>query len=223
MNDLNEYYLKPGQDYNGVNGQELSLEAHLKSIILSLANIKKPTIHTGELGNPIIATEKLANPKIDKDRVALIAVQLTWETCVEISRWWKEEITGKRCVKNIIDKSAGAACVIGGGYFLAHLARAYSPVWGPVVGGVVGGALGYEVCFAISDWATQKIFGVPKEEALENAYRFLGLPCDATNNEINETFRGLTLKYHPKNGGNGEDWHNLQISMSVIKASKGEF
>jgi hypothetical protein len=41
--------------------------------------------------------------------VTLAAVQLSYEAIVSIRRWWKGEITGVRCVKNIIDSTASIA------------------------------------------------------------------------------------------------------------------
>lgn len=35
--------------------------------------------------------------------VALASAYLTYETVKNIRRWWKGEISGKRCLKNIID------------------------------------------------------------------------------------------------------------------------
>jgi hypothetical protein len=41
--------------------------------------------------------------------VTLAAVLLSYEAIVSIRRWWKGEITGVRCVKNIIDSTASIA------------------------------------------------------------------------------------------------------------------
>ena len=153
----------------------------------------------------------------------LAAVYLSYEIYKDICRWWKGEISGVRCVKNVIDGTASMAAGVGGGFAGAAIGTALIPGVGTVIGGIVGGITAASVMSALSDWVTQKIFNLPKEEALENAYRFLGLSYGASNDQINAAFKRLVLKYHPDKGGSYEDWHKLQVSMAVIKASKGEF
>lgn len=154
--------------------------------------------------------------------VGLVAVYLSYEVMQSLHRWWKGEITGVRCAKNIIDSCVGLAAGVGGGFAGAAIGTAISPGLGTIIGGVVGGVISSTVASTFSDWATQKIFNLPKEEALENAYRFLGLSYGASNNEINSCFRLLALEYHPDKGGSYEDWHKLQLSLGLIKISKGE-
>ena len=94
-----------------------------------------------------------------------------------------------------------------------------APGVGTVIGSVVGGISGATLGKAMSDWCTQKLFGLPQSEALENSYRFLELPCDASNDKINTSFKQKALKFHPDKGGNYEDWHKLQYCLAVIKVS----
>ena len=89
---------------------------------------------------------------------------------------------------------------------------------GGIVGSVVGSMAGGTLC----DRLTQSLFNIPRTVALENAYRFLGVECNATNNEINRAFRKLCLKHHPDKGGNAEDFMTLQVHMQNIKFSRGE-
>ncbi len=54
------------------------------------------------------------------------------------------------------------------------------------------------------------------------AYDFLELDCGASIDEINSSFRRLALIHHPdRGGGSEEDWQKLQVSMGVIKLSRG--
>ena len=155
--------------------------------------------------------------------VGLVAVYLAYVAIVNIKRWMNGEISGARCAKNVIDSCVGVACGVGGRTIGALIGTAIAPGLGTVVGGVIGGVAATELGNFLSDWATQKIFGLPKQEALENAYLFLGLKCNASNSEINSSFKRLALQYHPDKGGDVKDWHRLQMSMGVIKVSKGEF
>jgi len=57
--------------------------------------------------------------------VALLAVYLTREAYQSIKKWWNGEISGKRCVKQIVDSVSSVAAGVGVG----------------IIGGVIGGAL----------------------------------------------------------------------------------
>ena len=155
--------------------------------------------------------------------VTLAVIYLSYEIYQDICRWWKGEISGVRCAKNVIDGIASMAAGVGAGLAGAAIGTAILPGVGSAIGGFVGGNAAASVMRALSDWVTQKIFNLPKEEALENSHRFLGLSYGASNDEINAAFKRLVLKYHPDKGGSYKDWHKLQVSMAVIKASKGEF
>ena len=101
---------------------------------------------------------------------------------------------------------------VGGGFAGTAIGTAILPVVGTAIGGFVGGIAAASVMSALSDWVTQKIFNLPKEEALENAYRFLGLSYGASNDQINTAFNRLVLKknkYDSDKGGSYEDWHKL--------------
>jgi hypothetical protein len=154
--------------------------------------------------------------------VALAAIHLGYEAIKNIRRWWNGEITGSRCVKNIMDAGLTITAGVAGGMGGAALGSLAGPI-GTVVGGIVGGIVSSSVMNVVSDRMTQWLFGIPKEEALENAYTYLGVKMTASNHEINTAFRQLCLKYHPdKPGGSNEEFHFLQLNMGVIKASRKE-
>lgn len=154
--------------------------------------------------------------------VVLLSVYLTYEAWKNLKLWWRGEISGKSCAKSIVDNLAGVAGAISGGMAGASIGTLIFPVVGTAIGAVVGCVAGSEITSSLSDWLTQKIFDLPKDVALENAYRFLGLQYGASNGEINAGFRRLVLIHHPDRGGNYENWHKLQLSMAIIKLSKGE-
>jgi DnaJ domain len=152
--------------------------------------------------------------------VVLVGVYLAYDVISNMRRWWKGEISGRRCAKNIIDNGIGLAAGIGGGVGGAAIGTLVFPVLGTIIGGLVGGIVATELAKRVSDWFTQKIFDLPQSEALENAFRVLGVHHDATNSEINTEFRRLCLKHHPDKGGDVEDFHKLQYAMQVIKMSR---
>uniref|UniRef100_A0A6P7HIM7 Uncharacterized protein LOC114349335 n=1 Tax=Diabrotica virgifera virgifera TaxID=50390 RepID=A0A6P7HIM7_DIAVI len=99
--------------------------------------------------------------------------------------------------------------------------RVMGPV-GMIIGGIGGGMLGGQLAKGLSQWMTEKIFDVPKSEALENAYNFFNLRNHASNHQINTAYRQKCLEYHPDKGGSEEKFHKVQMEMAVIKAAKGE-
>ena len=117
--------------------------------------------------------------------MALVAGFLAYDIINNLRRWWKNEITGKRCVKNILDNGvAVAAGVIGGMGGEIAGAAVGGAVLGPVgmAAGAVGGALVTGVASSytaqiLMDKLTQWFFKLPQSEALENAYKFFGLSC----------------------------------------------
>ena len=153
--------------------------------------------------------------------VVLAGVYLAYDVISNMRRWWKGEISGTRCAKNIIDNGIGLVAGIGGGVGGAAVGTLVFPVVGTIIGGLVGGIVATEVAQRVSDWLTQKIFDLPQSEALENAFRVLGVHHEATTSEINAAFRKLCLKCHPDKGGDVEDFRKLQIAMQVIRMSRG--
>ena len=154
--------------------------------------------------------------------VGVAALFLAYKACANIRRWRKGEITGKRCVKNVLDSTITIGAGMAGGIAGAAIGSLLGPV-GTVVGGIVGGLIASGAFSALADWLTQKIFGIPKEEGLENAYRDLGVKMTASNAEVNTAFRKLCLQHHPDKGGNQEEFHILQRKMGIIKQARGEF
>ena len=154
--------------------------------------------------------------------VGLAAVYLAYSAYSNIRRWWKGEITGKRCLKNVLDSTFTVGAGIGGSVGGAALGSLVGPI-GTVVGGIVGGLISSAAMSALADRLTQKLFGIPKEEGLENAYRYLRVKMTASNAEVNSAFRKLCLQHHPDKGGDQKEFHILQCNMAIIKQARGEF
>ncbi len=155
--------------------------------------------------------------------VGLAAVYLTCDAFVNIKRWWYGEISGKRCIKNVLDSTFAIGAGMAGGVAGVALASLVAGPFGTAVGGVVGGWASAAGVGYLSDLMTQKLFGLPKEEALENAYRYLGVEMTASNAEVNTAFRKLCLKHHPDKGGKQDDFFILQCNMGTIKLARGSF
>ncbi|CAG0895506.1 unnamed protein product [Cyprideis torosa] len=163
--------------------------------------------------------------------IGLAAVYLTWEALKSIYHWCTGEISGKRCVKNILDSVSSVSAGVGGGLGGAALAgfvvpNILLPGWGSAIAigasSIIGGVLCAKAVELFSDWALRQLFSLPKHVAVENAYRWMELSCDSSNPQINTRFRELCLRHHPDKGGSYENWHKLQVSMGLIKISKGE-
>ena len=154
--------------------------------------------------------------------VVIVAVQLSYEALKSIRSWWNGEISGKRCVKQIIDASAGILGGFGGGAAGCTIGTAILPGVGTIIGAVVGGIAGSAIASTFSESLTEYFFDLPKSVALEKAYGFLGLTPSSSNGEINTRYRRLALEYHPDKDGNVEDFYKLQIAVAIIKQARGE-
>ncbi|XP_052778491.1 vasodilator-stimulated phosphoprotein-like [Mya arenaria] len=148
---------------------------------------------------------------------------------IMILRWWNGDISGQRCVKNITDCLAGIAGGVAGGVggqtagaMIGSLAGPVGAFIGAAVGGVVGLAAASIGAKYLSASITQRVFSLPPSEALENAYRCLGVDRSMSNEVINSRYRQLTLKHHPDRGGGRNEWDKLQYSLAIIREARGE-
>uniref|UniRef100_A0A914W1C7 J domain-containing protein n=1 Tax=Plectus sambesii TaxID=2011161 RepID=A0A914W1C7_9BILA len=153
--------------------------------------------------------------------MAIVAVYLTYKAMYNIRRWWKDNISGKRVAKNIIDSCTTLVAGYGGSTAGATAGSFFGPT-GTLIGSVIGGLAGSSGGGLLINMLTQELFDIPKDEALENAYNFLGVSRHATNNEINKAYRSLSLKYHPDKAGSQQEFVKLQACMEIIKVARGE-
>lgn len=153
--------------------------------------------------------------------VAIAAVKLSWQAIQSLRAWYKGEICGKRCVKDIIDGGliAGgtAAGTIGGGLAGSILGPA-----GAVLGAFVGGILGGAALAALTKRLTENLFDLAPTVAAEKAYRYFGLTHHCSNGEINSAYRRLALQKHPDKGGSAADFAELQANLAVIKLHRND-
>uniref|UniRef100_A0AC34F085 J domain-containing protein n=1 Tax=Panagrolaimus sp. ES5 TaxID=591445 RepID=A0AC34F085_9BILA len=152
----------------------------------------------------------------------LAAVQLPWEAFYNIYRWYNGEISGRRASKNIVRlfaKYGGGAAGASAG---ATMGSFFGPV-GTVTGAIIGGITGSFTAEHFAESFTEWFFDLPKTEALEIAYEFLGVHHTAPNSEINKAFRALSMRYHPDRlRGSERIFMELQYYMAIIRAARGE-
>lgn len=162
----------------------------------------------------------VSKPEFKVVMSGLAPVHLSSEAYNNIKRWWRGEISGERCAKNVIDAMVTTAAGVGGGLSGAVLGATVAGPIGAVVGGVVGWTVSSNLANILSDRLTLWVFGVPKSEALENAYNYLQVKPNATNAEVNKAFRKMCLKHHPDKGGTSEEFLILQNYMAVIRMAR---
>lgn len=91
---------------------------------------------------------------------------------------------------------------------------------GGEMGRSIGRWIGKTIVMTILNFPKEWLFGKPKNEALKNAYDFLGVTETASKKEVNAAFRKLALKHHPDRGGSVEEFYLLQFNMAVIKEAR---
>uniref|UniRef100_A0A914UMB6 J domain-containing protein n=1 Tax=Plectus sambesii TaxID=2011161 RepID=A0A914UMB6_9BILA len=152
---------------------------------------------------------------------AIAAGYLIYEAMKNIYRWWNGKISGKRVAKNIADPCATVAAAIGGSIVGATMGSCFGS-FGTVVSTVIGGLVGSAGGGLLINMLSQELFDTPNDEALENAYNILNVNRRSTDDEINNAFYSLSVKYHPDKGGSYQDFVKLQTCMEIIKVARGE-
>jgi len=151
----------------------------------------------------------------------LAALQLSWEAIKDLRRWWKGEISGKRCAKTVVDATFTIGATAGGSLGGAAIGALGGPI-GVLVGTFVGGLISGGLAKLIIEELTESIFDLPKDEAVEKAYRYFGLHHKCSNEELNKAYRKKCRQHHPDKGGNEEDFLRVQSHFAIIKMHRGE-
>ena len=201
----------------------------LQSLARYVAEVNAVTQKSALLGvasGALVAVRKTSGSVVV---VALAALELGYEAINNIRRWWKGEISGRRCAMSIVDSAisiaAGAAGGLGGAALLGAIGSVAGPagaIVGAVVGGAVGGVTSANLASTLVGKLTSKIFDLPKSEALERAYGYFGLRQSASNGEITSAYRKRCLEHHPDKGGDLHKFTEVQSNMAIIKASRGD-
>jgi hypothetical protein len=141
--------------------------------------------------------------------------------CAFFCRRWKGEIAGKVCARYIALSLSTLVAGMAGGVAGAALGSLGGPI-GTLLGGIVGGLLSAKTADILFDRLTQKLFGLPKDEALANAYCFFDLPSTASNGQLNAAYHKLVLAHHPDKGGDQANFELVMIHFSIIKLAREE-
>ncbi len=146
-------------------------------------------------------------------------IDVLFSVYISIAEWYEGKITGERCAMNIINDIATATGVLGGGATGAAIGSFGGPI-GAAIGGIAGSLIGGFTASALSKMLTKEIFDLPKSKALEDAYKFMGLYHRCSNEEVNQRYKELALKYHPDKGGDEKMFQKLPVYVSIIKADR---
>ncbi|XP_066924454.1 uncharacterized protein [Clytia hemisphaerica] len=155
--------------------------------------------------------------------VVLSGVYLSFVALRNIYKWWRGEISGKRCAKSIIDTAGSVTGAVTFGMCGTAIGAAAGGPIGALVGGILGSLLGNYLAGQLTEQITETIFDLPYDVALEKSYDYLGVTKSSSNNDVNKAFRYLCLKHHPDKGGDASDFIILQTHMANIKRARGEF
>ena len=74
--------------------------------------------------------------------------------------------------------------------------------------------------FKLSFIFSETLFDLPKDDALDECYRTLGVEHSSSNGEITKAYRTLSLKNHPDKGGNKETFLKINAAVEVIRAAR---
>ena len=91
---------------------------------------------------------------------------------------------------------------------------------GAALGCLCGGIIGAFVTSQLFRMLSEELFDLPKLNSLKEAYDFMGLDKNASNSEVNKTYKKLALMYHPDKGGSNSLFVKLHACVSIIKAAR---
>ncbi len=131
--------------------------------------------------------------------------------------WYRDEISGPDCAKNIWQLLAGSA---GGATVGGVIGATVGGPAGAAAGAAVGGYMGYAFVNQCHYKFMCDLFeSMNKEDATAMAFHFFGLSPSASNAEINEAYRQMEAEFK-YNHVNEEKLFKLKLYMLVIINSK---
>jgi len=195
---------------------------------------KKIVVHVGTKSMQIVAlssaTQLARFQKATKIvGVVIVVGKFGYEFYKNIKQWKNNQISAKRCAKNIVDEAGELIGNCFGGAVGATYGASAGAIFGPVgfvVGGVAGGVLGSLMgADLFRNWfakKTEEILSCPADIAVERAYDFFGLSPTCSKADINKRYKELSKIYHPDKGGDQEKFVELQTHHALLKAAKDD-
>lgn len=137
-----------------------------------------------------------------------------------IEQWWKNEISGKRCLKNCIVSSPKTAYGFLGAMYGATIGTCVNVGVGSLLGAIVGGVAGAYKGEQMQKWLATQYFDLRPINALENAYEYMYLKEACTDAQLESRYRDMARLLHPDREGSTEDFQKLQYSLAIIKQAR---
>ena len=136
-------------------------------------------------------------------QMVIMSALFSLEDYLNIKRWLNGEISGERCCMEIYKSLASK---IDGLDNLVGLAEK--------------SACGDSGQSDFSNWCKIKLFNLPRDKTLKNAYELLEIHHSASNENVYKRYKKLSSENH-KNG-QIEDFYKVECAYVIIKASKGK-
>uniref|UniRef100_A0A914PKK2 J domain-containing protein n=1 Tax=Panagrolaimus davidi TaxID=227884 RepID=A0A914PKK2_9BILA len=153
--------------------------------------------------------------------IILASIPVAVEIVRSVWLWCEGKISGKRAAQNVVNVFLTSGAGVGGafgGAAIGHSLLGGYATFGAFIGGLFGGFVGNQ----LSQWLTNNIFDLPKTQALENAYQYLGVHHRASDSEVEKAYKRRLLIDHPDKGGSNEAFCKLQTCYTIIRIDRGK-
>ncbi|CAF0878367.1 unnamed protein product [Brachionus calyciflorus] len=134
-----------------------------------------------------------------------------------INRWRKRKISSIRFVQLILDRLFSVANGINGLIVGIKIGEFFGS-FGIYTGAFIFSFLAIFIGGVLFEWIFCKLFEIPFDYKIENAFNFIGLKYDASNEQINERYEDLNRKY--RKFEDNVNIQRLENSMLIIKNFK---
>jgi len=163
---------------------------------------------------PSIPTQ--ARTKLLTVGTALDLIKDAYKHVQDIRKWRNGQISKRRCCQNIVGRmNKRLACIVGGG--LAGgiaVAVALNPI--VVLGaGFVGSLISAKIADHLNKHLLTRVFNLPQEISLENAYNFFRLRMNPSWNEVVDAAEEMHREIR-RNGGMQEDILIADVQLAII-------
>ncbi|XP_075253764.1 uncharacterized protein LOC142345555 isoform X2 [Convolutriloba macropyga] len=219
--------------YSSINAIQKMDQRTFNSVVRAIKNYRS-------YGSVAITKPLQAARFSTKANAALLAVSLAPEVISHMRQWWDGKIDGVECSRRIAIVGGSTSAGIAAGYFGNYAGSTVGFALGGPVGagiGMVVGAVtfsnaGFLIGEKVLNKLSDKLFTMPRELAVKNAYKFLEVRSDASDDEINHKYRIKARRFHPDYTRSKnyqvkiqqeleELWLELQHNMQIIRMHRG--